>query len=88
MHLGRAALGSEGQRVDSHHIWPSISLLHWYGALFRVVLPLPYKLPPEPYGTKDIPWTTDTDFPGLDSLNQTIHHQVSLYGYIQPDQAA
>eukprot|EP00879_Flechtneria_rotunda_P018160 GHRR01019047.1.p1 GENE.GHRR01019047.1~~GHRR01019047.1.p1 ORF type:complete len:271 (+),score=117.73 GHRR01019047.1:2964-3776(+) len=36
-----------------------------------VYLPVPYRLPPEPYQDGDSPWCCDVDYPGVDTLGYT-----------------
>lgn len=53
----------------------------------RVALPIPYRLPPQPYAAGEQPWNSDTNWPGEDSLgikrNQG-HLFDPLYGHLEP----
>ena len=58
-------------------IWPCL----WY----RVILPIPYTLPPASYTSQDRPWCVDIDHSGMDSLGHKIDGPVeSFYGHVQP----
>lgn len=51
----------------------------------RLVLPIPYMLPPAPYASSDRPWCVDIDYTGADSLGRQVGDPVqSFYGHVQP----
>ncbi|BDA43991.1 Tyrosyl-DNA phosphodiesterase 1 [Coccomyxa sp. Obi] len=54
----------------------------------RLMLPVPYQVPPVRYGPQDRPWMTGVHFPGLDSQGLTLgqsYDRNSHYGHIEPD---
>jgi hypothetical protein len=51
----------------------------------RVVLPVPYRLPPVPYGPGDRPWVNDVEFPGIDARGYTYQQfPLKYYGHTEP----
>lgn len=54
----------------------------------RLMLPVPYQVPPVQYGPQDRPWMTGVHFPGLDSHGLTLgqsYDRNSHYGHIEPN---
>ena len=53
----------------------------------RLVMPIPYLLPPKRYSSTDVPWCVDVEYCGVDSLGRSIDDPVqSFYGHVQsPD---
>ena len=52
----------------------------------QMLLPVPYKLPPSPYGPEDVPWMVDGNFPGMDNHGRTVHQEYPpLYGHVEAD---
>ena len=51
-----------------------------------MLLPVPYKLPPSPYGPEDVPWMVDGSFPGMDGHGRTVHQEYPpLYGHVEAE---
>ena len=54
----------------------------------RLMLPVPYQVPPVRYGPQDRPWMTGVPYPGLDSHGLTLgqsYDRNSHYGHVEPD---
>ena len=67
---------------DAHY-----DVYHIMYSACRLVMPIPYKLPPDPYLHTDKPWCVDENYSGVDSLGRNIDDPVeSFYGHVQsPD---
>ncbi|KAF6255393.1 hypothetical protein COO60DRAFT_1272512 [Scenedesmus sp. NREL 46B-D3] len=60
---------------------------HPHSSSVPVLLPIPYLLPPQPYGPGDVPWRCDTpeQFPGVDAFGYSCGNTpLRYYGNTEP----
>ncbi|KAL3159457.1 hypothetical protein ABBQ38_009882 [Trebouxia sp. C0009 RCD-2024] len=92
-YLGLFDAGSQGSKQGAAHpmieFWTSQSeggdSSHPGPDTCRLMMPIPYLLPPKRYAATDTPWCVDIEYSGVDALGRGINDPVeSFYGRVQP----